>query len=190
MASDPTSRPDDAAWADELEAVAEHRDRKAFAGLFAHFAPRVKAYMRRMGADDGGAEELAQEVMITVWRRAGLYDQRQAAVSTWIFAIARNRRIDRLRRERRPEFDPSDPLLVQDAVPQAEELVSRAQSARHLRDAVDALPAEQSEVLRRNFFEDKAHSIIAEELDLPLGTVKSRVRLALVKLRQALQEME
>jgi RNA polymerase sigma-70 factor (ECF subfamily) len=190
MASDPTSPPHDADWADALEAVAKLQDRSAFAGLFAHFAPRVKAYMRRLGADDGRAEDVAQEVMITVWRRAGLYDQRQAAVSTWIFAIARNKRIDQLRRERRPEIDPSDPSLVQDVEPQAEQLVSRSESARHLRAALDALPAEQSQVLRKNFFEDKPHSVIAEELDLPLGTVKSRVRLAFIKLRQTMQEME
>jgi RNA polymerase sigma-70 factor (ECF subfamily) len=190
MASDPTSPPRDADWADALEAVAKLQDRSAFAGLFAHFAPRVKAYMRRLGADDGRAEDVAQEVMITVWRRSGLYDRRQAAVSTWIFAIARNKRIDQLRRERRPEIDPSDPSLVQDVEPQAERLVSRSESARHLRAALDALPAEQSQVLRKNFFEDKPHSVIAEELDLPLGTVKSRVRLAFIKLRQTMQEME
>jgi RNA polymerase sigma-70 factor (ECF subfamily) len=190
MVTHPTSLPDDAHWADALEAVAKHQDRSAFARLFAHFAPRVKAYVRRLGADDGRAEDVAQEVMVTVWRRAGLYDQRQAAVSTWVFAIARNKRIDQLRRELRREFDPSDPAMVQDAEPKAEELVSRIQSGRHLRDAMDALPVEQSQVLRKNFFEDKPHGAIAEELDIPLGTVKSRVRLALVKLRQALQELE
>lgn len=180
----------DAVWADALEAVAKVQDRTAFAELFAHFAPRVKGYMRRLGADEGRAEDLAQEVMITVWRRARLYDRRQAAVSTWVFAIARNKRIDQLRRERRPEIDPSDPSLVRSPEPEAEQLLSWARSARQLRAAVDALPSEQSQVLRRNFFEDKPHSAIAEELDLPLGTVKSRVRLALIRLRQAIQEME
>jgi RNA polymerase sigma factor (sigma-70 family) len=190
MAPELTNPPRDEAWAEALQAIAHGGDRVAFAGLFEHFAPRVKAYMRRLGADDGPAEDLAQEVMLTVWRRAALYDQRQAAVSTWIFTIARNKRIDQLRRERRPEIDPDDPALVGEPEPEAEQLVSRAQAARRLREAIDGLPSEQARVLRKNFFEDKAHSDIAEELELPLGTVKSRVRLALTKLRQALQDME
>jgi len=190
MVADPTPLPRDPAWADALEAVASSQDRAAFAGLFAHFAPRVKGYMRRLGTEDRRAEDLAQEVMLTVWRRAALYDGAQGTVSTWIFTIARNKRIDQLRRERRPEIDLHDPALVQDDAPQAEHLVAQTQSARRLRDAIDALPTEQSKVLRKNFFEDKAHSVIAEELELPLGTVKSRVRLALTKLRQALQDME
>ena len=190
MASDPTSPPPAAFWMDALQAIARHQDRAAFAGLFQHFAPRVKGYMRRLGTDDRRAEDLAQEVMLTVWRRAALYDGTQGTVSTWIFTIARNKRIDHLRRERRPEIDPHDPALVQDDAPQAEHLVAQSQSVRRLREAIDALPAEQSEVLRKNFFEDKAHSVIAEELALPLGTVKSRVRLALTKLRQTLQDME
>lgn len=188
--ADDRSVPRDPNWAEMLGAVAASRDRRAFGRVFDHFAPRVKAYMRRLGADDGRAEDLAQEVMLTVWRRAALYDQRQAAVSTWIFTIARNKRIDQLRREQRPEVDPNDPALVRDESPQAEQLVSWTQSVRRLRAAVDALPTEQAQVLRKNFFEDKAHSLIAEELDLPLGTVKSRVRLALTKLRQAMQDIE
>lgn len=190
MASEPSDSPRDDTWAEVLGTVAREHDRAAFAGLFEHFAPRVKSYMHRLGVDDGRAEDLAQEVMLTVWRRATLYDERQAAVSTWIFTIARNKRIDHLRRERRPEIDPDDPALVGEAEPEAEQLISQAQSARRLRAAIDALPSDQSEVLRKNFFEDKAHSVIAEELELPLGTVKSRVRLALTKLRQALRDTE
>jgi RNA polymerase sigma-70 factor (ECF subfamily) len=175
--------------ADLLGAVAEQRDRAAFARLFGHFAPRVKAYMRRLGAQDQKAEDLAQEVMLTVWRRACLYDGGRASVSTWIFTIARNKRIDDLRRERRPEIDPHDPALVADPQDRADELVVQQDQARRLRDAVGALPEHQALVLRKNFFEDKPHGVIAQELDLPLGTVKSRVRLALAKLRQALEEL-
>lgn len=189
MASNP-SPPRDEDWAGVLRSIAQTRDRLAFAGLFEHFAPWVKSYMRRLGADDGRAEDLTQEVMLTVWRRAGLYDERQAAVSTWIFTIARNKRIDLIRRERRPEIDLDDPTLAGEPEPEAEQLISHAQSARRLREAIDDLPSEQAAVLRESFSEDKAHSVIAEELGLPLGTVKSRVRLALTKLRQALQEME
>jgi RNA polymerase sigma factor (sigma-70 family) len=183
----PTGEPD---WADLLGAVAERRDRAAFGELFGHFAPRLKAYMRRLGADDARAEDLAQEAMLIVWRRATLYDRRQASASTWIFTIARNKRIDQLRRERRPEVELDDLTLVDDGSPPVDDVVQLAQTSRLLRDALGALPPNQAEILRKNFFEDKAHGVIAEELNLPLGTVKSRVRLALTKLRQTLRDME
>ena len=180
----------DTPLADLLAAVAARQDRGAFATLFAHFAPRLKAYMRRLGLPEARAEDLVQEVMLIVWRRATLYDRAQASVSTWIFTIARNRRIDDLRRERRPEIDPDDPALVRDDTPAADLLVSRVQLGQRLRAAVEALPEEQAEVLRKNFFEDKPHGAIADELGLPLGTVKSRLRLGLAKLREAMRGLE
>ena len=190
MTTQPQPQATEPALADLLAAVAERRDRYAFATLFSHFAPRLKAYMRRLGLEDARAEDLVQEVMLIVWRRAMLYDRVQASVSTWVFTIARNKRIDALRRERRPEIDPDDPALVQDATPGVDLLVSQDQIGRRLRAAVDELPQEQAEVLRKNFFEDKSHGVIAEELALPLGTVKSRVRLALTKLRQAIGSLD
>jgi DNA-directed RNA polymerase specialized sigma24 family protein len=174
MAMEPAKADPDLGLADLLVAVAEKQDRMAFARLFEHFAPRVKAYVRRLGAPDQKAEDIVQEVMITVWRRAHLYDARQASVGTWIFTIARNKRIDDLRRERHPEIDASDPALVADPQDPADELV---------------ISQEQALVLRKNFFEDKPHGVIAQELDLPLGTVKSRARLALAKLRQVLGDI-
>jgi RNA polymerase sigma factor (sigma-70 family) len=173
-----------------VAAVAERQDRAAFARLFGHFAPRLKAYIRRLGTEDARAEELAQEVMLIVWRRAALYDPAQASVSTWIFTIARNRRIDDLRRERRPEIDPEDPALLRDPAPDAYVVTERGEMGRRLSAAVALLPEEQAVVLRKNFFEDKAHGEIASELALPLGTVKSRLRLALGKLRQAMRGLE
>ncbi|MDH3663297.1 MAG: sigma-70 family RNA polymerase sigma factor [Alphaproteobacteria bacterium] len=173
-----------------LTAVAEHRDRSAFSELFGYFAPRIKAFMRRRGADEVLAEDLVQDVMLTVWRRASLYDRQQASVSTWIFTIARNKHIDALRRERRPEIDPEDPALVADPKPAVDQLVSQDQISERLRAAVRELPEEQADVLRKNFFEDKPHKVVADELALPLGTVKSRIRLALAKLRQATQGLE
>jgi RNA polymerase sigma-70 factor (ECF subfamily) len=190
MITQPQPQATEPSLADLLAAVAERRDRYAFATLFSHFAPRLKAYMRRLGLEDARAEELAQEVMLIVWRRATLYDPALASASTWIFTIARNKRIDELRRERRPEIDPDDPALVQDTAPAADLLVSQDQTGRRLRAAVAALPEEQAEVLRKNFFEDKPHGVIAAELALPLGTVKSRLRLALAKLRQALGRLD
>jgi RNA polymerase sigma-70 factor (ECF subfamily) len=176
--------------ADLLQTLAEARDRQAFARLFAHFAPRVKSYLRRLGAGDTLAEELAQEVMLTVWRRAHLFDRRQAGASTWIFTIARNKRIDAIRRDKRPELDPDDPALVPEADTPADKLVEAGQKEEKLRRAIETLPQEQGALLRMSFFEDKSHSAIAEELDLPLGTVKSRLRLALSRLRSMLEDVE
>lgn len=176
--------------ADLLEAVARDGDKQAFAALFAEYAPRIKAYLRRLGANDGLAEELAQEVMLTVWRRAHLFDRRQAAVSTWVFTIARNKRIDAIRRDRWPEVDPDDPALVPEASEPADKMVEADQRQAKLRKAIATLPEQQAMLLRMSFFEDKSHSMIAEELKLPLGTVKSRVRLALARMRTMLEDLQ
>jgi len=173
-----------------LADVAERRDRHAFARLYRHFAPRVKAYVMRLGTDPAAAEDLAQDVMMTVWHRAEQFDRSKAGLSTWIFTIARNRRIDVLRRERRPEIDPEDPALVREPDPPADEEIDTAERHRLLREAVTTLPKEQAELLRVAYFEDQSHSKIAERFGLPLGTVKSRLRLALAKLRPALEEFE
>lgn len=173
-----------------LEAVAQRQDRSAFASLFDYFAPRIKGFIRRRGAEAAQAEDLAQDVMLTVWKRAALYKREQGTVSTWIFTIARNRHIDVIRRERRPEIDPDDLMMTSSQVDEGETVVSQAQIASRLRAAIDELPPDQMKVLKKNFFEDKPHSEIAAELGLPLGTVKSRVRLALAKLRQTTQELE
>ena len=173
-----------------VEAVAHHRDRTAFAKLFDHFAPRIKGFIRRRGVEAAQAEDLAQDVMLTVWNRARLYKREQGSVSTWIFTIARNRHIDLIRREKRPEIDANDPTLVDDTMIVGDEAVSQIETATKLSAALQKLPPDQADVLKKNFFEDKPHSEIASELGLPLGTVKSRVRLALAKLRHAVQDFE
>jgi RNA polymerase sigma-70 factor (ECF subfamily) len=117
----------DASAEELMTAMAKRRDRDAFVRLFELFGPRVKAYLIRQGADRATAEELAQDVMLTVWRRAALFDQNKAAVSTWVFTIARNRRIDTLRRVRRPEVDPEDPALVCEPDDPADRVVEAAQ---------------------------------------------------------------
>ena len=176
------------AFADLVEAVAARRDDAAFARLFAHYGPRVKAYFRRLGTAEDRAEELMQDVMLTLWRRAEMFDRRRASVATWLFTIARNRRIDVLRREYRPQVDASDPALVGEAAPAADDQLQASQRERRLRLALAALPVEQADLVRESFFRDRSHSAIAEELRLPLGTVKSRLRLALAKLRGALKD--
>ncbi len=176
--------------ADLLAAIAARQDREAFKQLFALFAPRVKAFARRSGADSQVAEDLAQEVMLTVWRRAGQYDRDKAAASTWIFTIARNRRIDMIRREARPDFDPEDPSLQGEQDPPADQSLHSRRQEGAVRRAVARLPEEQAELMRLSYFEDKSHGVIAEELDLPLGTVKSRIRLAMRKLRDMMKEQD
>jgi len=163
-------------------------DRAAFAGLYAFYAPRIRTYLRRLGADAAAAEDLTQEAMATVWRKAALYDPARATAGTWIFTIARNLRVDALRRERRPQIDPADPALVPDSPETPEASLSGARMATQLRAAIAALPAEQARLVELSFFQDRAHSAIADELGLPLGTVKSRLRLAIGRVRKTLGE--
>ncbi len=170
-----------------IESIAETKNRDAFAALFAHFAPRLKGYLMRLGANEGQAEEVAQEAMLTVWRKAQLYDRKKAAASTWIFTIARNRRIDLLRRQKFPEIDANDPVLVPDMpTPPDEEVISARQDIQ-VRTALDKLPPEQRELVRLAFYNGWSHSKIAADTNLPLGTVKSRLRLAFSRLRNELE---
>jgi RNA polymerase sigma-70 factor (ECF subfamily) len=169
-------------------AVGRHRDRVAFRSLFELFAPRVKAYIARLGCDAATAEELMQEAMVTVWRRAETYDPAQAGAATWVFTIARSKRIDLARREKRPQLDPDDPMLVPSSEPPADQRIAASQTEARLRTAIAALPENQRDLLALAFYEDKPHSEIAVVRNLPLGTVKSRIRLALERLRLSLTE--
>lgn len=171
----------------DIQAVAERRDKAAFARIFTFYGPRVNAYLRRLGAEAAAAEDLTQDVMLTVWRRARQFDRGRAALSTWVYTIARNRRIDVLRRERRPDFDQHDPTLVgDDSAPRGDQLAEAAEARRQVMEAVAQLPSEQARLVEIFYFAEKPHSTIADELGLPLGTVKSRLRLALGKLRRKL----
>ena len=172
----------------ELIARVAEGDRTAFARLFGHFAPRVKSYMARLGAEPLLAEELAQETLLIVWRRAATFDPAKAAPSTWIFRIARNLRIDAGRRDARPIATP-DPSDAAEPEPTPDATLEALQSGSRVRQALGGLPAEQAAVIRLAFFYDKPQSEIAEELRLPLGTVKSRLRLALGRLRAALGDL-
>jgi RNA polymerase sigma-70 factor (ECF subfamily) len=175
-------------WNLLLQRVAEARDRAAFGLLFEHFAPRIKAYLVRLGTSPGQAEDLAQEAMLTLWRKAVLFDPARASASTWMFTIARNLRIDTIRRERRPGFDPDDPALAPNPETSADAGMEQRQSENALRQAMRVLPPDQNEIVMQFFFSDKPHSQIAAELDIPLGTVKSRLRLAMARLRAAMGE--
>jgi len=175
---------------DLIVAVGASQDRSAFARLFAHFAPRIKTYLVRTGTDFAVADELTQEVMLLVWRKADRFDPAQANAATWIFTIARNRRIDSFRRDRRAELDPDDPTLLPDPEPAADHRLDAAEKAAQIDEAIRMLPDEQSRLLRQAFFDGKSHSAIAAESSLPLGTVKSRLRLALARLRISLTAEE
>jgi RNA polymerase sigma-70 factor (ECF subfamily) len=183
----PSAGPEDHAAL--MAAIARRRDRTAFAGLFAHFGPRVKAWMLRAGSSPSAAEELTQETMLAVWQKAQLFDPSRAAVSTWIFTIARNLRIDAMRRERHPSDLMSDPIEQQDEPVQADRVLAMSQQETRIRSALSLLPPDQAEVIRKAFFEDKVHAEIEKELGIPLGTVKSRLRLAMVRLRATLGDL-
>jgi RNA polymerase sigma factor (sigma-70 family) len=172
-------------WVEHMARIRNGKDRAAFAELFGHFAPRVKGFLMKSGADSALAEEVAQEVMATVWLKAHLFDPSRASVSTWIFTVARNRRIDVLRREKRPE--PEDLPWGPEAEPEQADVVALQQEAEILSKAMTALPAPQRELIEKAYFGDMTHSEIAEETGLPLGTIKSRIRLALDRLRHAMK---
>jgi len=177
--------------ADLIEAIATRQDRAAFARLFNHFAPRVKAFIMRGGADAEAAQEVAQEALIMVWRKAASFDRTRASATTWLYTIARNKRIDLLRRNNRPAIDTEDWLTV--FAPEEEDAdksVLAGQTYTRVKELLSGLSPDQLVVIEKAFFEDKTHTAIAEELKLPLGTVKSRIRLALGRLRDALERDE
>jgi RNA polymerase sigma-70 factor, ECF subfamily len=169
------------------KAVADRRDQQAFSELFDYFAPRLKSWLLRQRMADGEAEELAQEVMIVLWHKASLYDPSRSSLSTWLFRIARNRRIDAQRRSKTRVLDDTDPVLQPVAAIAADAAMESEDRDAQVRAALADLPEEQQTLLRASFFLGQSHSEIATLTGLPLGTVKSRIRLAFGKLRKALQ---
>lgn len=164
--------------------VAVDADREAFNAVFLFFAPRIKSYLMKIGAARDLADDLAQEAMLRVWGKARLFDPAKASASTWIYAIARNVRIDAARRAAKPDFDPNDPSLHPPSEPEPDALIDRNAREGRIKAAFGALSPEQSEVVRLHFVDDLAHSEIATRLSLPLGTVKSRLRLAFERIRR------
>ncbi len=158
-------------------------DRAAFGELFRHYGPRLQTFYLRGGCRPDQANDLVQEVMLIVWRRADRFDPSKASAGTWIYTIARNKRIDRIRKERRPEPDPDDPAFVKGHAVQADVAVDAQLVRKRLLAAIAELPEHQAHVVRAAYLEGKTLSVIAEELDKPLGTIKSRMRLAMQRLR-------
>ena len=172
-------------WVGHLRRIQVNQDQQAFAELFSYFAPRVKAFLIKSGTNPGLAEECTQEVMATLWHKAHLFDPSRAGVSTWIFTIARNKKIDALRKQRRPE--PEDLTWGPEAEPEAADVLALQQETKNLSEAIARLPEQQRDLIKRAYYGDLSHSEIAAETGLPLGTIKSRLRLALVKLRQTMK---
>lgn len=175
-------------WTLLMRAVAERRDQTAFTEIFDHFTPRLEAYLQRLGLDNGSAEEIAQEVMVTLWRKAELFDPAKSSVATWLYRIARNRRIDLSRRNRTDYLDPQSPVILE--IPEERRFEMEIDDQRRdeaVRTLIVDLPAEQGNLVRLAFYEGLSHSEIATRTKLPLGTVKSRLRLAFARLRRALE---
>ena len=168
-----------------LSRLAADRDKEVFELLFGYFAPRIKAYALTLSCDDATAEEIAQQTMVKVWRKAHLFDPSKAAASTWIFRIARNTRTDIARKEIHRAPNGHDFSALEDEADTPERLVGRSQDVDIVRGALDALPSDQLHVVRLSFFEGLSHGDIADRLGIPLGTVKSRMRLAFHKLRES-----
>lgn len=175
-------------WASLMLDIAERRDKAAFQGIFDYYAPRVKSFIMRGGIPEITAEEVAQETLLTVWRKADKYNPALASASTWIFTIARNKKIDRLRKDSRPLPDANDPTFAGPAVETPETTAWHSINAKKIHSALAQLPEDQRKVLTLAFIEENPHVAVSEMLGIPLGTVKSRIRLGLEKLRTLLAE--
>lgn len=171
-------------WSRDLEAVGKSQDTASFERLFNEFAPRIKAFLIKSGSDHASAEEHAQEAMATVWRKAHMFDPSRASAATWMFTIARNKKIDAIRKQRRPE--PEDIGWGPEHEPDQEDVIGLQQESKKLGNAIAQLPAKQRLLLERAYFADMSHSEIADVTGLPLGTIKSRIRLALERLRHSM----
>jgi RNA polymerase sigma-70 factor (ECF subfamily) len=176
--------------AELLQRVAQARDVSAFRELYQAFGPRVKSYMMRQGADADTAEDLAQETLLAVWRKAGLYAADKGSATTWIFTIARNLRIDRLRKQMVWQELPKDHEETASDDPQPDEMVSEMERQGRVQRALESLPADQYDVVALSYLEGLSHSEIADRLGLPLGTVKSRMRLAYQKIRDVVEDLQ
>lgn len=180
--------PDAQYWSRQMAAVSVHRDRASFMCVYDYFAPRLQRYLRNMHVPESMADELVQEALLTLWRRAATFDPTRASLATWLYRVARNLYIDHVRKE--PYW-----LPVQDGL----DRLDRAESDRHdsqpeslfdqdlLRQAIDRLPPLQAKLVRMSYLESKTHSEIARELDMPLGSVKSSLRRSFAKLQDSMR---
>ncbi len=176
-------------WPKLVARIARARDKEAFAIVFDYFVPRLEAYLRKLGLDASAAEEVSQDTMITLWNKADLFDPAKSSLPTWLYRVARNRRIDVQRRDRLDFYDPNEGSFTQiaDDRPASDTLIDSQQREDRTRVALKTLPEEQGQLVNLAFYQGLSHSEIAQETGLPLGTVKSRIRLAFTRLRRALE---
>ena len=170
-----------------VELIGRNQDKLAFNSIFRYFAPRLKSFLVKAGSTDSQAEEVIQEVMIAVWTKSSTYDSSKSSVSTWIYTIARNKRIDKIRKEKRHYLSESDEGLEIPVDSTQEKEIFSAQVSNSLKKYMSNLPEEQSRLLKLSYFYNKTHADISAELKIPLGTVKSRIRLALTKMRHLVE---
>ena len=170
-----------------VELIGKNQDKLAFNSIFKYFAPRLKSFLVKAGSTDTQAEEVIQEVMIAVWTKSSTYDSSKSSVSTWIYTIARNKRIDKIRKEKRHYLSESDEGLEIPVDSTQEKEIFTAQVSNSLKKYMSNLPEEQSKLLKLSYFYNKTHADISAELKIPLGTVKSRIRLALTKMRHLVE---
>ncbi|WP_354062073.1 sigma-70 family RNA polymerase sigma factor [Devosia sp. 2618] len=170
--------------------IATGKDRSALAALFGLYGPRVKSMMLKLGASDALAEDLVQETFLTVWRKAALYSNQRGAASTWIFTIARNLRIDQLRRQSNKPYEDLEKVTLASDAPLGSVMIEQQQVIERVTKALALLPQEQQQVVQLSFIQDMPHAQIAETVGIPLGTVKSRLRLAYERLRPMLDDLQ
>ena len=170
-----------------LKDVGESQDRPAFSNLFKYFAPRLKSFFVKLGCTETQAEEIIQEVMIAVWTKANTYNSDKSSVSTWIYTIAKNKRIDKIRKERKHFTVESDESLEIPTPSKQEEEILASELSEKISNTLKFLPKEQAELLKLSYFYEKTHTDIANDLNIPLGTVKSRIRLALSKMKNLVE---
>ena len=168
---------------DSLNQVAINQDKASFKKIFDYFGPRLKSFLMSSGADETVAEEVIQETMAIIWTKADYYDPKLASPSTWIYTIARNKKIDILRKSRKAILENIDTAILPPVEPKLEEDVDHDQRFEIVNKYLNDLPKEQLDLLKMNFIEEKSHGEIAEITKIPLGTIKSRIRLAMEKIR-------
>ena len=187
LTSESAQKLEDASFEDLLIDIGANRNKQAFAVVFEYFAPRLKSFLMRSGLSPDQAEELAQETMLAVWHKASNFNPDKASASTWLYTIARNKKIDLFRKNDRPEPDPNDPYFQENVFNAQDDTISASRESDQIVEAMKSLPQEQANLVHMAFFEEKTHQEIAEKTGIALGTVKSRIRLALQKLETALK---
>jgi len=180
----PLHRDDASHW---LQQVKDKADKQAFIALFNYFAPRIKAYVRRQNVGNEAAEDLTQEIMLQIWNKAGQFDSSKARASTWVFTIARNRLIDYWRAHKGERLEVSDDGLAATQSYEPQQQVEDAQDHARIHSALAELPQAQRTLVEDSFLKERSHASIAQARKIPLGTVKSRLRLALERLRKTVE---